>query len=112
MVVDLVAIARSGERLPTWRHTTEDLNVNLLVLDTARSIAEHRNQEVDVLLVGVDGTGCVTVEGRGHEVRAGQAMLIAKGSRRSIRSNGGTFAYLTCHRWRGLLWPAAPSSTR
>lgn len=108
-VIDLIALARGAEGMPVWSQESEDLNVNLLVLGPGDGIAEHRNPELDVLIVGVDGEGSVTIEGEELALRTGQALVIPKGTRRSIRSSGDRFAYLTCHRRRGRLWPSAPS---
>ena len=105
VVADLAALAADGERRPAWKHDTEDLDLNLVVLGAGGEIAEHRNAEVDVLLVGVEGEGVVDVDGEGHAMRAGRAIVIPKGARRSIRGIGGRFAYLTCHRRRAGLWP-------
>lgn len=82
-----------------------DLNINLLVLDAAETIAEHVNSEVDVLIVAIAGQGEVTVDAEPYPLVAGQALVIAKGARRSIRPVSDRFAYLTCHRTRAGLWP-------
>ena len=105
VVADLAALAAGGERRPAWKHDTGDLNINLVVLGAGSEIAEHRNAEVDVLLVGVEGEGVVEVNGEGHALRTGRAIVIPKGARRSIRSIGERLAYLTCHRRRAGLWP-------
>ena len=109
-VIDLVALARSQARMPVWSQESEDLNVNLLVLGPGDGIAEHHNPELDVLVIGVEGEGSVTVEGEEQALRAGQAVVIPKGTRRSIRSSDDRFAYLTCHRRRGRRWPSEPST--
>jgi mannose-6-phosphate isomerase-like protein (cupin superfamily) len=104
--VDLAALARDAAgRGPAWTLRSEDLDVNLLVFGAGEGVAEHVNGEVDVLLVGVAGEGVVAVDGRPHPLGAGQAVLIPKGARRSIRAAGERFAYLTCHRRRQGLWP-------
>jgi mannose-6-phosphate isomerase-like protein (cupin superfamily) len=90
---------------PLWTLASEDLNVNLLRFADGRGVPEHVNDEVDVLLVGVAGEGAIEVDGRALLLRAGQVCLVPKGSRRAIASVGGPFAYLSCHRRRGLLWP-------
>ena len=82
-----------------------DLNVNLLVWGADEGVVEHVNGEVDVLLVGIAGDGLAEVDGMAHPLRAGQALIIPKGVRRAIRSTGGRFAYLTCHRRPAGLWP-------
>ncbi|HEY7063011.1 MAG TPA: cupin domain-containing protein [Chloroflexota bacterium] len=105
-VVDLLAlVGRSDERGPLWTHQSADLNVNLMALDVGQEIAASVNAEVDVLLVGTAGAGVVEVDGEPLALAAGQAMIVPKGTRRAIRSAGGRFAYLTCHRRRAGLWP-------
>ena len=106
-VVDLAVLARSETgQGAAWTHRSEDLNANLLVFSAGVGVAEHVNLEVDVLLVGVAGEGTVEVDGMRRVLRAGQALVIPKGARRSTRGESGRFAYLTCHRRRGGLWPA------
>jgi len=106
-VVDLAAAAEaSAGSGPVWSHAGEDLNANLVVLGAGGGVAEHVNAEVEVLLVAVAGEGVVTLDGARLTLRAGQALVVPKGSRRAIAASGDRFAYLTCHRRRGGLWPA------
>jgi quercetin dioxygenase-like cupin family protein len=105
--VDLAAVlqAATGQG-PVWTHQGADLNINLLVFEQDAGVAEHVNEEVDVLVVGIAGEGFVAVDGRRKALAAGQALVIPKGARRAIGSAGGLFAYLTCHRRRAGLWPS------
>lgn len=106
--VDLAALARLPASSATaWTHQSEDLNVNLLVFPTGAGVAEHVNTEVDVLLVGVAGEGIVDVEGQALSLKAGQALVVPKGTSRAIRAVASPFAYLSCHRRRAGLWPSA-----
>jgi quercetin dioxygenase-like cupin family protein len=91
---------------PAFSLSSADLNVNLLRFDAGRGIPEHINAEVDVLLVGVSGEGVLEIDGTEQPFSAGQLCLVPRGARRAIRSAGGPFAYLTCHRRRGGLMPA------
>ena len=91
---------------PVWTRSSADLNVNLLSFDRGQGVPAHVNDEVDVLLVIVSGAGVLEIDGAVHPIRAGQVCLIPKGAERAIRSAGGLFAYLTCHRRRGGLMPA------
>lgn len=103
---DLIALAqaaRSGG--PAWAYQGDELNATLLVLDADDSIAPHVNNEVDVLLVGIDGEGVVDVDGVRHTLRRGVVLPIAKGCQRSIAPVDGRLAYLSCHRRRAPLWP-------
>ena len=105
-VVDLAAQVNAATAPGAiWTRQSEDLNVNLLVFASGEGVAEHVNAEVDVLLVGIEGTGAVTIDGTRHIVRAGQALVIPKGARRSTNGVSASFAYLTCHRRRAGLWP-------
>lgn len=90
---------------PVWTHTSADLNVNLLSFDGGQGVPAHVNSEVDVLVVAVAGDGIIGMDGVERPFSAGQLCVIPKGVTRSIRSGGGPFAYLTCHRRRGGLWP-------
>jgi mannose-6-phosphate isomerase-like protein (cupin superfamily) len=106
--VDLAAVARSvNRRGPAWTLRSADLDANLLVFGAGEGVAEHVTEGVDVLLVGVVGEGVVTIDGKPRPLRAGAAILVPKGARRGIRAVGDRFAYLTCHRRRAGLWPAA-----
>ncbi len=106
VTVDLVGIAATSAALqPAWSHQGSDLNVNLIVLDAGDGIDEHVNREVDVLLVGVSGTGTVTIDGERHAIAPGSAVVVPKGARRGTRAGEDRFAYLTCHRRRAGLMP-------
>ena len=80
-----------------------DLNANLVRFDAEGGVGEHVNEEVDVLFVGVAGTGCVRVSGEEHPLSAGTLVFVPRGVRRSTGASSDGFAYLTVHRRRGLL---------
>jgi mannose-6-phosphate isomerase-like protein (cupin superfamily) len=106
-VIDLAALAKdAGEGRPVWSGASEDLNLNLVVLQGDSRVEEHVNNEVDVLLVGVEGSGSVHIDDASYSVVAGQMLVIPKSTRRSIACSGARFAYLLCHRRRAGLWPA------
>lgn len=103
---DLRAVAAAtGVRGPAWRLTDADLNANLLVFDTGQGIEPHVNDAVDVLIVGIAGSGTVTIDGNAYPLSAGRIVLAPKGSERSLRAESDRFAYLTVHRARGGLVP-------
>ena len=106
--VDLVALARAWTAEgAAWTRQSDDLNVNLLVFGAGGGVGEHVNAEVDVLVVGVAGEWVVEVDGRPWALRAGQALIVPKGSCRAIRAISDGFAYLSGHRRRAGLWPSA-----
>jgi mannose-6-phosphate isomerase-like protein (cupin superfamily) len=98
----LAATAGPG---PLWTQSSADLNVNLITFDAGQGVPPHANHEVDVLIVVVAGDGFLEVDQVSRPIRAGQACLVPKGATRALRSGGGPFAYLTCHRRRAGLWP-------
>ncbi len=99
---DLPRLARSAlGRKPAWSQQSEDLNVNLISCLAGQGIGSHVNEEVDVLLVGIDGEGSVAIDDDWHALSPGRVVIVPKGARRATRCDGDHFAYLTCHR-RGV----------
>lgn len=72
--VDLETLAASAVRQEGVIWTLEavlDLNANLVRFGAERGVREHANDEVDVVFVGVSGTGFVEGDGREHALEAG-----------------------------------------
>jgi quercetin dioxygenase-like cupin family protein len=80
-----------------------DLNANLVCFGVGGGVAGHVNDEVDVLFVGVSGSGSVEVDGEEHPLSSETIIFVPRGARRSVRSGSGDFAYLSVHRRRGPL---------
>ena len=103
--VDLVKVALSAGDGPggvVWTlQASQDLNANLVRFGPGRGVGEHVNDDVDVLLLGVSGSGIVGVDGEEHALEAGSLVFVPKGSRRSVRGATEGFAYLTVHTRRG-----------
>lgn len=79
--------------------------MNLLAWNAGGGVAEHRNAEVDVQILGIAGRGVITAEEVDYPLQTGQVLIIPKGTRRAIRGTSDRFAYLTCHRRRSGQWP-------
>lgn len=77
-----------------------DLNVNMVHLDAGHEVGAHVNDAVDVVLVGLDGTGEVVADDRRHDLAPGVVLHLPKGVRRLVRAGGLGFTYLTVHRRR------------
>jgi quercetin dioxygenase-like cupin family protein len=77
-----------------------DLNVNLVHLDAGHEVGDHANDAVDVLLVGLDGTGEAVVDDQLHDLGPGVALHVPKGASRAVRAGALGFTYLTVHRRR------------
>jgi quercetin dioxygenase-like cupin family protein len=99
-VIDLTAATGVG---PLWGMASDDLNATLLAWPAGHVVAEHVNDDLDVLVVLLAGTAIVTIDGRRHEPAAGQALLIARGTRRELRAGANGVRYLSIHRRRGPL---------
>jgi mannose-6-phosphate isomerase-like protein (cupin superfamily) len=101
--VDLAWVA-SAERGPgvVWtQEGSEDLNANLVRFEAGEGVGIHANDEVDVVFVGVSGSGTVVVEGEKFALEPGRMVFVPKGCLRATRSAFSEFAYLTVHRRRG-----------
>ena len=99
-VVDLLAPDGRG---PVWSTATDDLNATLLAWGPGERVAEHVNEERDVLLVVVAGSATVTVDGVASELATGHAAVIEKGASRELVAGGAGVRYLSAHRARGGL---------
>jgi mannose-6-phosphate isomerase-like protein (cupin superfamily) len=99
-VVDLLSSAGIG---PLWGMASTDLNATLLAWPAGHEVAEHVNGELDVLLVVLDGHGSATIDGEAHDLAAGRALLIPRGTRRRITAGEPGLRYLSVHRRRGPL---------
>jgi quercetin dioxygenase-like cupin family protein len=82
---------------------TGDLNANLVRFEAGGGVGEHVNEEVDVLFVGVAGSGSVRVDDEEHALLAGTLVFAPRSARRSTSASSDGFAYLTVHRRRGPL---------
>lgn len=99
--VDLARIAGAGGVV--WSVSPEGFHANLVVLEPVGSIAAHRNDALDVLLVVVGGAGRATVDDAVVELTPACALLVPRGSVRSITASAIGLRYLTVHGQRGPL---------
>jgi mannose-6-phosphate isomerase-like protein (cupin superfamily) len=98
--VDLLGRSGTG---PLWGMASTDLNATLLAWPPAHEIAEHVNEELDVLVIVLDGHGTAIIDGETHELAAGSAILIPRGTRRRLVAGEPGLRYLSVHRRRGPL---------
>jgi quercetin dioxygenase-like cupin family protein len=100
--VDLSALSSDGREGAIWTlEGSGDLNANLVRFEAGGGVGEHVNEEVDVLFVGVAGSGSVRVDGEEHPLSPGSAVFVPKGAARSTEALSDGLAYLTVHRRRG-----------
>lgn len=104
--VNLVEIAGSatGREGVVWTlEGSGDLNANLVRFEAGGGVGEHVDAEVDVLILGVSGSGLVNVDGEEHSLSSGVMVFVPRGARRSTRAASEGLAYLSVHRLRGPL---------
>ena len=101
---DLGAVPLVGPDGVVWALEPRfDLNANLVRLAPGGSVGEHRNTEVDVVVVVLAGAGTVTADGRGVDIGADHLVVIPRGAARSIAAGDQGLLYVTVHRQRGPL---------
>ena len=98
--VDLLCSSGTG---PLWGMASADLNATLLAWPPWHELAEHVNGELDVLVIVLDGHGSAIIDGKSHNLAAGSAILIPRGTRRRITADEVGSRYLSVHRRRGPL---------
>ncbi len=96
-------------RAVLWGLETPDLNVNLVTWPAGDGVGEHVNDQVDVLLVVVDGGLRIRLDGNDVPVAAGQAIVVPKGVSRSITADATGVTYLSAHRRRAPLNVGSPT---
>ena len=99
-IVDLTALDGRG---PAWGTASEDLNATLLVWRAGEGQPEHVNEERDVAVVVLAGSGTLSVDGTEHELAAGTLAIVPRGAARSIVAGQDGLRCLTVHRRRGGL---------
>lgn len=96
-----VASAERGLGVVWTQEGGDDLNANLVRFEAGEGVGIHVNDEVDVVFVGVLGSGTVVVDGEKFVLGPGRLVYVPKGCLRATRSASGEFAYLSVHRRRG-----------
>jgi quercetin dioxygenase-like cupin family protein len=99
--VDLAAVPGAGGVV--WSGAPSGVHVNLVVLEPGGSIGDHRNDEIDVLFVVLDGSSTVQVDDATWTLRAAETLLVPKGASRSVEAGSNGVRYLTVHAERAPL---------
>jgi mannose-6-phosphate isomerase-like protein (cupin superfamily) len=85
--VDLLGISATdpGTGVLWTLEGSTQVNANLVRFDAGGGVGEHVNEEVDVLFVGVAGSGIVRVDGEEHVLSAGRLVFAPRGARTAPR---------------------------
>jgi quercetin dioxygenase-like cupin family protein len=92
-----VDLATPNGEGPLWGMASDDLNATLLAWRPGGGTPDHVNEERDVLVVVLGGSGSVTIDGSTTGVTAQQAVLVPKGASRAISAGPDGIRYLTVH---------------
>jgi quercetin dioxygenase-like cupin family protein len=99
-----IAATATGKEGAVWTlEGSGDLNANLVRFEAGRGVEEHVNAEVDVLIVGVSGSGFVGGDAEEHPLSKGGMVFVPRGARRYTRAASDGISYLSVHRRRGPL---------
>lgn len=99
------ATKREGTGGAIWGTETEDLDATVVRWDTGLGVASHINDEVDVIMTVLLGTGSVTVDGETSLLGPGQIVVIPKGAAREIKAYSDGITYLNVHKRRKRMLP-------
>ena len=78
----------------------DELNVTKLSWQASSGPPEHINEERDVLMVVLDGSATLSIDGKQRELARGETAIIAKGRKRKITAGADGVRYLSVHRRR------------
>lgn len=91
-----------GSNGAVWGTATEDLNATLARWDAGRGVDSHVNDEVDVAMSVLAGSGTAVVGGLEVRLESGSVLVIPKGVSRSFRAGDEGITYLNVHKRRAL----------
>ena len=104
VVVDLGATDKRGHDGVVWSLPHGgDLDANLVHLDADGLIGAHVNNEVDVAMSVMSGSGALVVDGVHHDLSVDVFASIPKGVQREVRAGSDGITYLSIHRRRSPL---------
>jgi len=69
---------------PLWGAASDDLNATLFSWKAGSSPPEHINEERDVLVVVLDGSAILRVDGKNRTIESVETLIIAKGEARKL----------------------------
>jgi quercetin dioxygenase-like cupin family protein len=79
---------------------SDELNATLLSWTAGSGPPEHVNRERDVLVVVLDGSAYLSIDGEEQELARGETAIIGKGRSRKITAGRDGMRYLAVHRRR------------
>lgn len=99
-LVDASAIPGRG---PVWGAASTDLNATVLVWAAGTGQPDHVNEERDVAIVVLEGSGTITVDADVRPLVPGTLAIVPRGAHRSVVAGPDGLRCVTVHRRRGGL---------
>ena len=88
---------------PVWGTASEDLNATLLAWSAGGGTPEQVNEERDVLLLVVCGSGTLELDGEAHVLGTAHAVVVPKGTRFRVSAGAAGLRYVSVHLRRPAL---------
>jgi quercetin dioxygenase-like cupin family protein/hemerythrin len=88
---------------------SDELNATPLSWKAGTGPPEHVNQERDVLVVVLDGSAILSIDGEEHALARGETAIVPKGRKRKITAGGDGVRYLSVHQRRPPLQISRPA---
>jgi mannose-6-phosphate isomerase-like protein (cupin superfamily) len=85
---------------PIWGAASDDLNATLLSWKAGSGPPEHVNEERDVLVVVLEGSAILRIDGKERQLERGEPVIVAKGEARKLTAGREGLLYLSVHRRR------------
>ena len=85
---------------PIWGAASDDLNATLLSWKAGSGPPEHVNEERDVLVVVLEGSAILRIDGKERPLERGEPVIIVKGEARKLTAGREGVRYLSVHRRR------------
>lgn len=95
-VFKLGDLAIEGPSGVVWSEVSEQLNLNLVKLDAGAEIGEHVNDEVDVAMIVVSGSGEIEIDGTIERFGTDDVVMARRGAVRTVRAHT-RLLYYTVH---------------
>jgi quercetin dioxygenase-like cupin family protein len=97
---ELETAAPDQSRGATHGLASDELNATPLSWKAGTGPPEHVNEERDVLVVVLDGSATLSIDGEERELARGESAIVPTGRRRKITAGGEGVRYLSVHRRR------------
>ncbi len=113
VLADLLRVAHSDpSRGALWGTESEDLDATLVAWPEGQGVAPHTNDEVDVLMVVLEGSATVAVGDLSYSLSIGGFLLIPKGTERRVQATSDRLVYLNVHKRRKKMAPTSLDAFR